>query len=280
MLRAARRQRTIARSAEVRGVGFFHGADVTIRFHPADPDTGIVFRRCDLPGRPMIPARIESVTPSQRRTTISRDGAGRGDDRACHGRAGGPPDRQLRSSRSTPANAPAATARAGRSSRPSTAPASSSTTGCARPWSSIDSVTVREGDAVLAAHPPAPAGGLVLSYHLDYGREAPIRAQSFFVDLSPETFRDELATSRTFLLEAEANALRAAGIGVRTTAADLLLFGRDGVIGNELRYPDECVRHKILDMVGDLALLDSDLHGLRRRAPVGPPAQRRACCGS
>ncbi len=79
--------------------------------------------------------------------------------------------------------------------------------------------------------------------------------------LSAESFRQELSASRTFLLEAEAAALRAAGIGVRTTEADLLLFGRDGVIGNELRYPDECARHKVLDMVGDLALLGTDLHG-------------------
>ena len=42
----------------------------------------------------------------------------------------------------------------------------------------------------------------------------------------------------------------------------MLIFGRDGIIGNALRYPDECVRHKILDMVGDLALLGIDLHGL------------------
>src|SRR5262249_60463051 len=69
------------------------------------------------------------------------------------------------------------------------------------------------------------------------------------------------SSSRTFLLEAEAAALRAAGIGARTTEAEVLLFGRDGVIGNELRFPDECARHKILDMVGDLALLGTDLHG-------------------
>ena len=79
--------------------------------------------------------------------------------------------------------------------------------------------------------------------------------------LSTDSFREEISASRTFLLEAEATALRAAGIGVRTTEADLLLFGRDGVIGNALRYPDEPARHKVLDMVGDLALLGADLHG-------------------
>jgi UDP-3-O-acyl-N-acetylglucosamine deacetylase len=122
------------------------------------------------------------------------------------------------------------------------------------------SVSVLEGDAVLAAHPGAP-GGLTLSYHLDYGPGSPIVAQSFCLALSPESFHDELASSRTFLLESEADALRAAGIGARTTPGDLLIFGSRGVIDNVLRYPDECARHKILDMVGDLALLGFDLHG-------------------
>src|SRR6185503_3050942 len=103
--------------------------------------------------------------------------------------------------------------------------------------------------------------GLVLCYHLDYGRQGPISPQSLFLNVSPESFRTELAPSRTFLLEAEAHALRQAGIGSRTTAADLLIFGPDGVIGNTLRYPDECVRHKILDLLGDLALLARDLSG-------------------
>jgi UDP-3-O-[3-hydroxymyristoyl] N-acetylglucosamine deacetylase/3-hydroxyacyl-[acyl-carrier-protein] dehydratase len=121
-------------------------------------------------------------------------------------------------------------------------------------------VAVHEGGAVLAAH-PGPGEGLVLSYNLDYGPSSPIGSQSYFVDVSPETFRDELATSRTFLLETEAQALRAAGIGARTRPSDLLIFGPKGVIDNTLRYPDECARHKILDMVGDLALLDKDLSG-------------------
>ena len=70
-------------------------------------------------------------------------------------------------------------------------------------------ISVREGDAVLAAHPGVP-GTLTLSYHLDYGQGSPIASQSFCVGLSPESFRDELAASRTFVLESEADALRAA----------------------------------------------------------------------
>lgn len=64
MLKATRPQRTLAGAAEVRGVGFFHGTDVSVRFHPAEPDTGIVFERCDLPDRPRVPARIANVIPT------------------------------------------------------------------------------------------------------------------------------------------------------------------------------------------------------------------------
>ena len=70
MLKAKRRQRTLAHAAEVRGHGFFHGSDVTLRFRPAEPGTGVVFERADLPDRPLVPARIDRVVPSSRRTTI------------------------------------------------------------------------------------------------------------------------------------------------------------------------------------------------------------------
>ena len=56
-------------------------------------------------------------------------------------------------------------------------------------------------------------------------------------------------------------ALRAAGIGQRSSEADLLIFGPHGVIGNSLRYHDECVRHKILDMIGDFALAGVTIQG-------------------
>src|SRR5262249_52740895 len=81
-------------------------------------------------------------------------------------------------------------------------------------------LSLREGDAAVATPPPGPAGGLTLSYHLDYGPGAAIPPQSYCLGLSANSFREEISASRTFLLEAEANALRAAGIGTRTTEAD------------------------------------------------------------
>jgi UDP-3-O-[3-hydroxymyristoyl] N-acetylglucosamine deacetylase/3-hydroxyacyl-[acyl-carrier-protein] dehydratase len=258
MLKATRPQRTLAGIAEVRGVGFFRGADVSLRFHPGEPDTGIVFERCDLPDRPRVPALVANVVHTQRRTTIRRGGAAiemiehvmaalaglqidnclvKIDASECPGCDG--------SSRVFVE----ALDRAGTIEQ-----------NCLRKALSVDHpLCVQDGDAILALYPDR-SGRLTLTYHLDYGRNAIIPAQNFCIDLNPESFRDELAASRTFLLEAEAVALRTAGIGVRTTHADLLMFGKDGVIGNQLRYPDECVRHKILDMVGDLALLGLDLH--------------------
>jgi UDP-3-O-[3-hydroxymyristoyl] N-acetylglucosamine deacetylase / 3-hydroxyacyl-[acyl-carrier-protein] dehydratase len=259
MLRASRPERTLARTTEVRGVGFFHGSDVNLRFLPADAGTGIIFARSDLPGRPVVPARIDKVIPSPRRTTI-RQGAATVEmiEHVMAALAGLQIDNCV-----VEIDAGECPGCDGSSRAFVEAFDQAGIVEQKRMRQALileRSVSVREGDTILAALPGAP-DRLTLSYNLDYGREAPISAQSFCLGLTPESFRDELAASRTFVLEAEANALRASGIGVRTTPADLLIFGRDGIIGNALRYPDECVRHKILDMVGDLALLGVDLHG-------------------
>jgi UDP-3-O-[3-hydroxymyristoyl] N-acetylglucosamine deacetylase/3-hydroxyacyl-[acyl-carrier-protein] dehydratase len=259
MLTARRPQRTLARTTEVRGVGFFHGADVVLRFHPAEPDTGVVFRRVDLPDYPVVPAQVGYVTPSQRRTTI-QDGPARVEmiEHVMAALAGTRIDNCR-----VEIDAPECPGCDG-SSRAfveAIEQAGAIEQDRPRPVLVIErSFTVREGDAILAAH-QGPADKLTLSYHLDYGPDSTIGSQSFLLDLAPETFRSELAACRTFLLEAEARALQAAGIGTRATSADVLIFGPEGVIGNTLRYRDECARHKMLDMVGDLALLGMDLHG-------------------
>ncbi len=257
MLKATRPQRTLAGVAEVRGVGFFHATDVAIRFHPAEPDAGIVFERCDLPDRPRVPARIANVIPTERRTTIRR-GAATVEmiEHVMAALAGLQIDNCL--VQIDAGECPGCDG----SSRLFVEALDAAGTieqSCPRKALVVDRpLCVQEGDAILAVHPDR-SGRLTLTYHLDYGKGAIIPPQSCCIGLSPESLRHEVAPSRTFLLESEAAALRAAGIGARTTAADLLIFGKSGVIGNQLRFPDECVRHKILDMVGDLALLGFDL---------------------
>jgi UDP-3-O-acyl-N-acetylglucosamine deacetylase len=121
-------------------------------------------------------------------------------------------------------------------------------------------VTVAEHGATLTLH-PLPTSGLTISYLLDYGPASPIGRQTVTRTITPELFLNDLAQSRTFLLEDEAVELRRQGLGTRTTPSDLLVFGRHGPIANRLRHADEPARHKVLDLVGDLALLGRDLVG-------------------
>jgi UDP-3-O-acyl-N-acetylglucosamine deacetylase len=130
-------------------------------------------------------------------------------------------------------------------------------------WHTAEPITLRAGGATLTLHPPAPGAHsrLDLTYFLDYGPLAPIVRQVYSQVLMPGPFVQELAGCRTFLLSSEADELRRQGLGARTTAADLLVFGPRGPINNRLRFGNEPARHKVLDMIGDLSLLGADLCG-------------------
>jgi UDP-3-O-[3-hydroxymyristoyl] N-acetylglucosamine deacetylase/3-hydroxyacyl-[acyl-carrier-protein] dehydratase len=259
MATGRRAERTIASEARVRGVSFLSGLDVELTFQPAEAGAGIQFVRTDLPGNPSVPAHIRHVIPRQRRTTIRRGEAVVEMVEHVLAALSG-----LQIDNCTVAiNGPETPGCDGSSRAFVEALAEAGSVAQDRPREvlTIDRpITVREGASVVTAH-PGEGQKLVLSYNLDYGRDTPIGSQSLFLDLSPETFRGELAECRTFLLASEAMALRQAGIGARTSEVDLLIFGPDGPINNELRFPDECVRHKMLDMVGDLALLGKDISG-------------------
>jgi len=107
---------------------------------------------------------------------------------------------------------------------------------------------------------PAQGESLRLTYDLSYD-EGPIGKQSLTYQHSPQTFRRELAPARTFVLESEAAWLQSQGLGIGVTTSDLLVFGDEGLIDNQLRFDDECVRHKTLDLLGDLALSGCDWIG-------------------
>lgn len=254
-----RRQRTIARDAGVRGIGFLSECDVQVHFRPAEADTGIVFRRVDLPGSPVVPAHIRHVVPRQRRTSIQQGEAVvemiehvmaalsglRIDNCLVDLNAGETPGCDGSSLAFVESLSEAGSVEQDR----------------LRDAITFDRpISVREGKASVTAY-PGETEGLILSYNLDYAPHPAIGVQSRFVEVQPESFRSEIAPSRTFLLDAEAQALRASGLGQRLGASDLLVFGPDGPINNTLRFPDECVRHKLLDMVGDLALAGKDLVG-------------------
>lgn len=112
-------------------------------------------------------------------------------------------------------------------------------------------VTDEAGASITAE----PADRLGFIYHLDHGPGAPIEPQVARWDGSPGSYLAEIAPARTFCLEAEARALRDAGLFGHVTPRDLLVIGPDGPIDNAWRFEAEPAAHKLLDLVGDLALV-------------------------
>jgi UDP-3-O-acyl N-acetylglucosamine deacetylase len=254
-----RPQRTIARPAEVEGVGFLSGAAIRLRFVPAPADTGRVFVRTDLPRRPPLSALVEHVSGTHRRTTLGRPPvqvtlvehvlaalAGLRIDN-CFIELDGPEPPGLDGSARRFVEA---LCDAGLVAQPARRPV----------WAVEAPVVVEHDGATLALH-PLPGEELRASYLLDYGPGAPIPWQVHTQTVTPESFVNELAHCRTFLLHEEALALRRQGLGARVSEADLLVFGPRGPINNALRHADEPARHKVLDMLGDLALLGEDVRG-------------------
>ena len=254
-----RMQRTIARTAEVQGTGFLTGATVRLRFLPAPPSTGVVFVRTDLRHRPRISAHVQSVTGTKRRTTIGHPPAQIGlVEHVLAALAGLKIDNCL-----VEINAPEPPGLDGSAQEfvDVLSAAGLVVQPCLRACYGVDeSIAVEADGATLAIH-PAEGTGLTLSYFLDYGPTSPIGRQVYTGELTPGSFANELASCRTFLLLSEAEELRQQGLGKNTTAADLLVFGPSGPIDNRLRFANEPARHKVLDMVGDLALLGADLCG-------------------
>jgi UDP-3-O-acyl-N-acetylglucosamine deacetylase len=108
---------------------------------------------------------------------------------------------------------------------------------------------------------PTAGMGMSVNFRLDYGPASPIGRQALSLPITPDSFRRELAPARTFMLKAEAERMQAQGLGMRTTCRDLLVYGEEGPLDNTLRFSDECVRHKALDLVGDLTLAGCDIVG-------------------
>jgi UDP-3-O-[3-hydroxymyristoyl] N-acetylglucosamine deacetylase/3-hydroxyacyl-[acyl-carrier-protein] dehydratase len=117
---------------------------------------------------------------------------------------------------------------------------------------------VSMGDATLAAL-PGPTDALEIIYEFEGG--PPIGRQTFSFRLGDDDFIEQLAPARTFVFEKEAHEMQARGLGKHLTTRDLLVISPTGPIDNEFRYGDECVRHKILDLIGDLYLIGRPLRG-------------------
>lgn len=117
-------------------------------------------------------------------------------------------------------------------------------------------IEVREGNKSIAVY---PASGYTVSYNIQFA--APIGEQSFEIDLSRDLYRKELSPARTFGFLREEKAMRNMGLIRGATEANVIVLTEDGVKNGPLRFPDEFVRHKVLDLIGDLALLGKQIIG-------------------
>lgn len=257
--RPLRRQRTIARPAEVAGFGYWSGQDVRVEFRPAPADTGLVFVREDLPGQPRIPAEVRYRIEAPRRTTLTLGGVNV--EMVEHVLAA---LYALEIDNCVIAVNAAEMPGCDGSCQALVAALQSAgveMTSVPRKRLVITDVARVGDDECWVEARPNKKDELSIEYKLDYGPNNPIGRQKIQLAVTQDSFITELATARTFLLEDEARWLRERGMGTRVTSKDLLVFGEEGVIDNELRFEDECVRHKALDLVGDLALCGCELIG-------------------
>lgn len=117
-------------------------------------------------------------------------------------------------------------------------------------------IEVREGNKFIGAY---PASGYAVAYKIDFA--PPIGAQSFEIDLSRDLYHKELAAARTFGFLSEENTMKNMGLIRGASEDNVIVLTADGVKNGPLRFDDEFVRHKVLDLIGDLALLGKQIIG-------------------
>lgn len=252
-------QKTIANEAKVSGRGLFQGKYAQVTFKPAEPDTGVVFVRTDTPEPVRIPAVTPNLADRNRRTALKKGPVSIETVEHCLAAVSALGIDNL----IVEVNGPELPALDSSSAEYFKILKNTGLIDQQAPGKELvitKPVTVVDGESTVYAL-PAATNGLTVTFDLDYGRHTGIRRQVFSCTLNPETFEKNLAAARTFLLEAEARQFQAHGIGTHLGPRDLLVIGSEGPIKNTYRYEDECVRHKILDLIGDLALVGRPLKG-------------------
>jgi UDP-3-O-[3-hydroxymyristoyl] N-acetylglucosamine deacetylase / 3-hydroxyacyl-[acyl-carrier-protein] dehydratase len=251
-------RRTVARATTLDGVGLHMGVPCRLTFLPAPSGAGIVFRRADLPGSPLIPARVEHAVLTERRTQLGNEPiavhtvehvlaavmARELDDVVIELSGPEPPVMDGSAQPFVDALREAGIAQQA---------------GSVQYLQLQTPVRVCDGDSVYEA---TPASVLELDVTIDFPHPL-IGRQRGEYRVTGEAFERDLARARTFGFVHEVDALRSKGLIRGASTQNAVVVGDEGVIENELRWHDEFVRHKAMDCVGDLALA-----GARVRAHV------------
>ena len=256
---AQRNERTISSTAVVEGFGYWSGRNVRVEFRPASPGTGIVFVRSDFNPVVRIPAVVAHRIEVPRRTVLRHGGASvEMIEHILAALAGMQIDNcevwvdqpEMPGLDGSCMKFVEALDSAGIVVQPAL-----------RAQLIVREITRLGNDDCWIEARPGRAAELTVRFRIDYGNSTAIGRQTVQLPICPATFRRDIAAARTFMLKEEADWLLAQGLGKRATLSDLLVFDANGPIENQLRYSDECVRHKVLDLVGDLALAGCDVLG-------------------
>lgn len=261
------RARTLKTSIGCTGVGLHSGAKVTMVLHPAEPGTGIRFRRVDIAGGgALVPALWSAVHDTRMNSCLRNDdGVVVGTvEHLMSALAGMQIDNCL-----IEINGPEVPVMDG-----SAAPflfliECAGVVEQDAPRQAIKvlkQITVKDGDRIATL---TPSSGFSVRFEIDFGASA-ISRQEFFVNLSRGSFKSEISRARTFGFEQEVAYLRANGLARGGSLDNAVVIDSTGsrVLNDDgLRYGDEFVRHKILDAVGDLYLAGAPIlghfHGVR-----------------
>ena len=249
------KQWTLKEPISFAGVGLHGGDPVGVCVMPAPPGHGLVFSRVDLPGRPRVPALAEYVSDTTLSTTLMR---GKASVRtvehllgALHGlgisnalmAVDGAEIPALDGSAEAFVRALMQTGRVSQDIE--------------RTIVSIDDrLEIDSGDRSVIYQPAEEA---YVTYVVDYGHRL-AGTQCWEGSITPPVVKRDLAPARTFCLLSDAERMRAAGLARGGTFENSVVVLDNGY-SSPLRYPDEFVRHKVLDLLGDLALVGATWHG-------------------
>jgi UDP-3-O-[3-hydroxymyristoyl] N-acetylglucosamine deacetylase len=249
-------QRTLRRATSCAGIGLHSGHKVSLTLRPAPADTGIRFRRVDL-GGVEVPAHVSHVSGISYATVLSADGVrietvehllsalvSQGIDNCI-----------------VELNTPEVPIMDG-----SAAPfiylireeAGIKKLAAPRKFLKITRpVSLTMGDKHIALY---PADELKVTYSISFDHPL-LRHQARAITITEQSFVDEIAPARTFAFLKEVETLRQQGLALGGSLDNAIVVGETGVLNNTLRYDDEFVRHKILDAIGDLALVGHPVIG-------------------
>jgi UDP-3-O-[3-hydroxymyristoyl] N-acetylglucosamine deacetylase/3-hydroxyacyl-[acyl-carrier-protein] dehydratase len=251
------KQNTVGSTFVLEGTGVHSGAPATLTIRPAAPNTGLRFRRVDLEDSPEIPANLDHVVGTELGTSL-----GRGEVRVLTvehvlaALAALEIDNAI-----LDLEGPEPPIRDGSFSEYFDAIRACGVEEQEAPAPLIEvrdalSVNLPSGESYVVA----PADDYRISATIDFEHPAIGRQYGSFV-LTTAEFEQEIAPARTFGFKAEAEALHAKGLALGASLENTVVLNDEGVMNEGLRYVDEFLRHKVGDMVGDLALLGARLQG-------------------